>query len=90
MPCPSPIPDHLNSLDTIPELQIARGELLAATPHADSATGESQVAEISTGAIFHEDSDVRGAISLAHHKLDILNTGGLAHLPMDTRRRCRG
>lgn len=85
MKSPHPVEIHENSGRAIVESHVASSELLIAEMCAYVPAIEGQVTHIPTRPIFHEDPLLLVArpSSRSHVERDVLETGGLSHLPMD-------
>lgn len=87
LPCPSPVPNHLNCSQTVIELQITSSVLLGAGTPANIAAIESKIRDEATAAVFRENSNVRCVApsrSFWHIEYKILQGSSLRYLPVDT------
>jgi hypothetical protein len=83
---PGPVPVHEDRCLAVVECHVARSELLVAKESSIFTTIKGQISHKSTGAVVHEDTNLRvGGSSIGSHvEDDILERSGLSNLPMNT------
>lgn len=83
---PCPVPVHEDGGLAVLELEVAAGELLGSEESTVLATVEGEVGHEATGAVIHEDTDLGEGVAAigSHVENDVLETGGLGNLPVDT------